>query len=67
MAAKQNHADCIEELIQEEIYDKYDKEERLTNDRARKVAEKWKSFVVKKREARKDAAADESTGLLSPV
>lgn len=59
--------DCIEELIQEEIYDEYDKEERLTNDRARKVAEKWKSFVVKKREARKDAAADESTGLLSPV
>lgn len=47
--------DCIEELIQGEIYDEYDKEERrLTHERMKRVAEKWKAFVAKRKKAREE-------------
>jgi metal transporter CNNM len=62
--------DCIEELIQEEIFDEYDKEERITHNRTKWVIKKWKTFVQKKKTMREAAAAaadvdaDESTKLL---
>jgi len=40
---------CIEELMQEEIYDEYDKEEREMNLRSKWVIDKWKKFVQKKK------------------
>ena len=46
--------DCIEELIQEEIYDEYDKQERITHDRMKRVAEKWKKFVAKRKKEREE-------------
>lgn len=46
--------DCLEELIQEEIYDEYDKQERITHDRMKRVAEKWKKFVVKRKKEREE-------------
>ncbi len=41
--------DCVEELIQEEIYDEFDKEEQRTDYLARKTFDKWRSFARKKK------------------
>jgi len=41
--------DCIEELIQEEIYDEFDQMEQLENKRAMKVITKWRKFVKKRK------------------
>jgi len=60
--------DCIEELIQEEIYDEFDQLEQRNNRRAQWVVEKWKRFVKKKKEARLEATQsdhDENDSLLS--
>jgi len=73
--------DCIEELIQEEIYDEFDQMEQLENKRATKVITKWRKFVKKRKVDREeyDVAKvgeagmdddynnqfDESSGLLS--
>ncbi len=65
--------DCIEELIQEEIYDEYDRAERITNERMKKVAEKWKAFVAKRKKQRAEMSqkeketTDENTKLLSTL
>ena len=59
--------DCLEELIQEEIYDEYDKKEMLTRKRMRWVADKWKAFVKKKKDTRlrsNKRMIDESTSLI---
>jgi len=63
---------CIEALIQEDIYDEYDQAEKLTLKRARWAAEKWKKFVQKKKRNRSVASVvdeemfvNERTGLLS--
>jgi len=70
--------DCIEELIQEEIYDEFDQMELLENKRATKVLKKWRAFVRKKKEDRgeyvddiekststEEASCDEMSGLIS--
>jgi len=44
--------DCLEELIQEEIYDEFDVEEKLRRKRAVWVVNKWKKFVSKKKTER---------------
>jgi len=41
--------DCVEELIQEEIYDEFDKPEKVAMQRAQSAADKWKSFVRQKK------------------
>mmetsp|Transcript_6370 Transcript_6370/g.6870 ORF Transcript_6370/g.6870 Transcript_6370/m.6870 type:complete len:401 (+) Transcript_6370:9-1211(+) len=71
--------DCIEELIQEEIYDEYDKDEKLEHQRAIWAINKWKDFVKKRKKkkseyrfedvvedvmASKDEVVDEETSLL---
>mmetsp|Transcript_23085 Transcript_23085/g.34371 ORF Transcript_23085/g.34371 Transcript_23085/m.34371 type:complete len:550 (+) Transcript_23085:142-1791(+) len=58
--------DCIEELIQEEIYDEYDREEKITNYRSKWVIEKWRRFVQKKKAQRKEASEviDENAQLI---
>jgi metal transporter CNNM len=61
--------DCLEELIQEEIYDEYDKEEMVALERAKRAVEKWKKFVQKKKNSRAaaeatDEALDENSRLL---
>lgn len=57
--------DCIEELIQEEIYDEYDTKEKKANERAQWVTKKWKAFVAKKRSQRNEDDDNEKTSLLS--
>ena len=68
--------DCLEELIQEEIYDEFDRTEQVAYQRAKRAVRKWKSFVRRKKEAKAAAAAaannndeavDENTSLLPIV
>ncbi len=61
--------DCIEELIQEEIYDEYDRDEKITNYRSKWVIEKWRRFVAKKKAEREASdptgdIVDENTQLI---
>jgi metal transporter CNNM len=60
--------DCLEELIQEEIYDEYDKEEMVAFKRAKWAVEKWKGFVKKRKSMRieEDVVVDETSSLLHP-
>jgi metal transporter CNNM len=44
--------DCLEELLQEEIYDEFDKREMIANRRATWVMNRWKQFVKKKQKER---------------
>merc|ERR1712150_186097 len=44
--------DCLEELLQEEIYDEFDKREMIANRRATWVMNRWKQFVKKKQTER---------------
>jgi len=44
--------DCLEELLQEEIYDEFDKKEMIANRRATWVMNRWKQFVRKKQTER---------------
>ena len=70
---------CIEALIQEDIYDEFDNAEKLGLARARWAAGKWKAFVQKKKKGRttissvvdqamaaEHAGPNETTNLLSP-
>ena len=67
--------DCIEELIQEEIYDEYDKDEIRELNRVKWVVGRWKAFVKKKKKARTqvdvthvmDETMDETTRLLETL
>jgi len=43
---------CVEVLIQEEIYDEYDQAEKQTLKRAKWATKKWKKFVEKKKSRR---------------
>ena len=58
--------DCLEELLQEEIYDEYDRKEKKTFERARWAVDKWRAFVARKRSQRKqsDETHNEETSLL---
>jgi len=58
---------CIEVLIQEEIYDEYDKAEKLEMKRAQIVADRWKKFVQKKRASRNQPSTTTLTDFASLV
>jgi len=58
---------CIEVLIQEEIYDEYDKAEKLEMKRAQIVADRWKKFVQKKRASRSQPSTTTLTDFASLV
>ena len=58
--------DCIEELIQEEIYDEYDKKEKKEFERSQWAVAKWKAFVATRRSQRhEEDNGNERTSLLS--
>lgn len=61
--------DCVEELIQEEIYDEFDKKEQRENHLARKTFDKWTSFARKKkfqnRMVESSTSASEETPLVT--
>ena len=66
--------DCIEELIQEEIFDEYDKVEMKEYKQMKWVVGKWKTFVKKKKRTRSQQiinsrmkSVNESTCLLETV
>mmetsp|Transcript_930 Transcript_930/g.1356 ORF Transcript_930/g.1356 Transcript_930/m.1356 type:complete len:142 (-) Transcript_930:184-609(-) len=60
---------CIEVLIQEEIYDETDHQEKKDDERARWALAKWRTFVEKRRDAKAtmvefDDVVDEATRLV---
>jgi metal transporter CNNM len=63
--------DCIEELIQEEIYDEYDKDEIRELNRMKWVVGRWKAFVKKRKKEKIQVdvsqTIDETTQLLETL